>query len=74
MLVFKEKGKPEYPEKNLSEQGENQHMMSMPGFAPESHWWEASVLTTAPPIPVSATHCAIHMMDDRGSVAKQLEH
>ena len=24
MLVFDEKGKPEYPEKNLSEQGENQ--------------------------------------------------
>ena len=25
MLVFEERGKPEYPEKNLSEQGENQH-------------------------------------------------
>ena len=24
MLVFEERGKPEYPEKNLSEQGENQ--------------------------------------------------
>ena len=25
MLVFEERGKPEYPEKNLLEQGENQH-------------------------------------------------
>ena len=51
MLVFGERGKPEYPEKNLSEQGRepttNCHMPA-PGFEPGLHWWEVSVLTTAP--------------------------
>ena len=57
MLVFEEKGKLEYPEKNLSEQtqskGENQQQTqptyaSTPGFEPGPHWWEVSALTTAP--------------------------
>ena len=57
MLVFEEKGKLEYPEKNLSEQTqskrENQQQTqptyaSMPGFEPGPHWWEVSALTTAP--------------------------
>ena len=55
MLVFEERGKPEYPEKNLSEQGRtnnklNPHMASTPGFEPGPHWWEASALTTVPPL------------------------
>ena len=57
MLVFEERGKLEYPEKNLSEQGReptttelNPHMASTPGFEPGPHWWEASALTTAPPL------------------------
>ena len=56
VLVFKERGKLEYPEKNLSEQGRepttnSTHIMaSMRGFKPGPHWWEASVLTTAPPL------------------------
>ena len=25
-------------------------MASIPGFEPGSHWWEASALTTAPPL------------------------
>ena len=54
MLVFEERGKLEYPEKNLSEQGRenklNPHMVSTPGFEPGPHWWEASALTTAPPL------------------------
>ena len=54
MLVFEERGKPEYPEKNLSEQRRepkttSTHIMaSTPGFEPGTHWWEASALTTAP--------------------------
>ena len=28
----------------------NPHMASTPGFEPGPHWWEASALTTAPPI------------------------
>ena len=28
----------------------NPHMASTPGFEPGSHWWEASALTTAPPL------------------------
>ena len=55
MLVFEERGKTEYPEKNLSEQGRepitnSTHMVSTPGFEPGQHWWEASALTTAPPL------------------------
>ena len=97
MLVFEERGKPEYPEKNLSEQGENQqqtqptydagsgnrpgphwrgrgweedrstrrktsrskertnnklnpHMTPGPGIEPRPHQWDASALTTAPPL------------------------
>jgi len=52
MLVFGERGKPEYPEKNLSQQGRepttNSTHMPAPGFEPRLHWWEVSVLTTAP--------------------------
>ena len=55
MLVFEERGKPEYPEKNLSEQGENQQQTqptydARSGIEPRPHWWEASTLTTAPPL------------------------
>ena len=28
----------------------NPHMASMPGFEPGPHWWEASALTTEPPL------------------------
>ena len=28
----------------------NPHMVSTPGFEPGPHWWEASALTTAPPL------------------------
>jgi len=38
MLVFEERGKPEYLGKNLSEKRRE----------PGPHWWEASALTTAP--------------------------
>jgi len=54
MLVFEERGTPEYPEKNLSEQSSepinkhNPHMMPGLGIEPRTHWWEASALTTAP--------------------------
>ena len=68
VLVFEEaRGKPENPEKNLSEQGRepttkgdgllttnqelNPHMPSTPGFEPGPHCWEASALITAPPLP-----------------------
>ena len=51
---MRRKGKPEYPEKNLSEQKReattnSTHIMaSTPGFEAEPHWWEANALTTAP--------------------------
>ena len=55
MLVFEERGKPEYSEKNLSEQSTertdnklNPHMTPGPGIEPGPHWWEAGALTTAP--------------------------
>ena len=53
VLVFEESGKPEYPEKNLSEQGRNQQQtqpISDTGTVSRTrpHWWEASALTNAP--------------------------
>ena len=51
MLVLEEGGKPEYPEKNLSEQSReprtnkrSPHMTPSPGIEPGPHWWEASAL------------------------------
>ena len=55
-LVFKERGKPEYPKKKPLGARErtnnklNPHMVLTPGFEPGPHWWEASALTTAPPL------------------------
>ena len=55
-VFFKERGKPEYPEKNTfaaKERTNNKlkpHMVSTPGFIPRPHWWEASALTAAPPL------------------------
>ena len=55
MLVFEEREKLEYPEKNLLEQGreptttETQpHMTPGLGVEPGPRWWEASAFTTAP--------------------------
>ena len=53
MLVFEERGKPEYTEKNLSEQGREPTTNSTHiwrRFEPGPHWWEASALNTAPPL------------------------
>ena len=55
-IGFEERGKAEYPEKNLSEQGREpttnspSHMASTPGFEPGPHWWGASALTIALPL------------------------
>ena len=48
-------GKNGVPGENLSEQGgepttNSTHMTPMTGFEPGLHWWEASSLTTAPPL------------------------
>ena len=53
MLVFEERGKPDYLEKNLLEQSREPTKLSpdmMPGrgIEPGTHWWKASALTTAP--------------------------
>ena len=47
VLVFKLRGKPDYPEKNLSEQGDNQKQplptdVSMPRFEPGPDWLNAT--------------------------------
>ena len=53
MLVFEERWKPEYPEKNLSEEGESQqqtrptYMTPGPTIEPRPHWWETSALTAS---------------------------
>ena len=51
MLVFQERGKAEYPMKNLLEQGRepttnsDPHKASTPRLEPRPHCWEASALT-----------------------------
>ena len=54
MLLFEERGKLDYPEKNLLEQRREPTTKSTliimalkPGFEPRSQWWAASALTTA---------------------------
>ena len=65
MMVFEERGKPEYPEKNLSEHRKEpttnsthmwrRHRNLNQGHT-ELHCWEASALTTALPLaPQSST-------------------
>ena len=45
MLVFKERGKPEFPGENVSEYKErtnnklNPHMTPVPGIEIGAHWW-----------------------------------
>ena len=53
MLVFEERGKPEYPEKKLSEQGRepttnSAHLWRRVRESTWAHWWEVSALTAAP--------------------------
>ena len=66
VLVFVEGGKPESPEKNPRSKGENNnklnpHMTPGPGIEPGTHWWEASALTTAPPLLLKLnSKCAFH--------------
>jgi len=54
MQVFEDKGKLEYPRKNLSEQSReptnSTHMTPSLGIEPRPHWWEASALSTTPPL------------------------
>ena len=56
MLSFPEEGKTGVPgEKPLGARERtnnklNPHMASTPGVEPGPHWWEASALTTAPPL------------------------
>ena len=47
--AHEEREKPEYSEKNLSEQGrEPTNMTPSPGIEPWPPWWEASALTIVP--------------------------
>ena len=60
MLVFEERGKLEYPEKNLSEKKRepttnSTNKLSGPGIEPGTHCWEASTLTTAPSLLLDLT-------------------
>ena len=53
MLVFEERGKLEYLEINLSEQGRepttnSTDMTPSLGIDPKPHWWEVGVLSTTP--------------------------
>ena len=66
MLVFEERRKLEYSEKKplgvrtRTNNKLNPHMMRSPVIEPEPHWWEVSVLTTAPSLLPDA-FCKAHM-------------
>ena len=75
MLVFEERGKPEFPEKNLSEQSReptnSAHIWRRvresnpgPGIEPGTHWWKASALTTTPTLlPDRSPFCSKAIVD-----------
>ena len=68
MLAFEERGKPEYPEKNLSEQERTNnklipHMTPGLGIELGPHWWEASTLTTAPSLLPEITASILNIRD-----------
>ena len=51
MVVFDERGKPEYPGKRLVEERTNKlnpHVTPSAVIEPGPHWWKASALTTRP--------------------------
>jgi len=55
MLIFVEGGKPKNPEKSPQSKARtnnklNPLMTPGPGFKHGPHWWEASALTTEPPL------------------------
>ena len=72
MLVFEERGKPEYPEKNHSEQRREPTTNSTHIWRqrrelnPGPHWWEASALNTAPPL--------LPTLADSSGVSLSLDH
>ena len=43
----------------------NPHLASTPGFEPGPHWWQASALTAAPPLPPKFCH-----VDVQGGVTR----
>ena len=61
MLAFEERGKLEFPEKNLSKQSRepatNSTHILTPG--PGHIWWKASALTT---VPTLLPNCYMYMM------------
>ena len=54
MQVFEERGKPECPGENLSEQRReptnSTHMTPSLEIEAQPHWWVESALTTTPPL------------------------
>ena len=53
MLLFGERGKLKYSRRTLTKQRTNKlnpHMKPSLGIEPGPHWWEASALTTTPPL------------------------
>ena len=55
MLVFEERGKPEYSEKTSLEKNENQQQ-TQPTYDAEWRWLETSALNTAPSLlPIKRT-------------------
>ena len=65
MLVFEARGKPEYPEENLSElsrepKTQPPYVMPTLGIEPGPHWWEASARTATPSRRFGMTLCGVN--------------
>ena len=77
MLVFEERGKPEYPEKKTLGAKErtnnklNPHLVSMPGYEPRPHWWERQALSPLrhPLLPSTTLSKAIFLSTNVGLFA-----
>ena len=71
---FEERGKPEYPEKNLSEKRTNNKRNPCTygvdvGIRPGPHWWEASALTPAPSLaPLKHNYNDVYTRDKRSFI------
>ena len=70
---FEERGKAEYPEKNLSEK--RAKWQTQPtygvdaGISPGPHWWEASALTPAPSFaPLKHNYNDVYTRDKRSFI------
>ena len=61
MLVFEERGKPEYPGEKWRTNKLNPHVVLNVGIDPGAQWWKASVVTAVPGLLLFMEHVKLHV-------------